>query len=518
MEEELKNNFSINNPETFQWVRNQEIDFGEFGILMPDQREDEINAIIYFASLIYQSPDGKNAGEVNFIEVINFSCNNINNTVYCYCLYYLLKNGITVTNTIRESLFSKIQNQNLNEMFKSVLIERLRGENSDFELKSSISHFSLLTDENPIFIKKLCREYFTVNEEIEIKSGMIICDVTLLELISQKENSQVWKGLSKGKKEVAIKFENYEIKDKNMIKKIKNGNTVDINKFLRENDEDYLNYIKLKDYQNKVEYYNIQFFAALSMKVKIMSWLGDSIDKVPVNSKNHFLNSVKDNLYIINKLGYVYNNIDPSHIIYNEKENKYYFINFKYLRRINGNNTNLDGNYRALTLLENSGKVRIYDDIESLLYVFNDLFIKIEYSSIEDEIQSKKQLSKYISNISQCINYLRELSSNDQNFDSMGDLGEINNYVDSIYSHVNQIVESLTINEIPQPDFLLNKIDKVRLDNIMEQVLQDSRFQYLHNDEPSLIDFSLKVLNFMIKGTIYEAEIKHRIVEFLTEQ
>lgn len=520
----------IRSAEPFKWVKSLVIKIGSY-TLTPEQREDEINAIIMLSCFSLMQEQNRNPQALDPYEILKYGSQYITTIFSYYCQYYLMKNSVVITPEILQKITEKLTSENLPGKFEAILMKRLNNDMTPSEISSSISAFSFETDAEPTYVKNLVSDLIikkhNVEEFSDLQPGMSVAGTTLVSLVIRKTNSEVWKASYNGRP-VAVKLQSLGINDGELKKLVKNSNFERIVSYIKETDQEYLNYIKLKEFLYKVRYFKVDFYNPLSKKVKIMSWLDGPIDKVVIENKKEFLKDMVQLLYELHKTGFVFNNINPHHIMVDNSSdipNKYRLVDYKNLVLNKGIDTQHEDHYRSLSLITGAGIVTPYDDIESLLYIFNDLISgKLVYTNTQDEVLKKTQLSSLSALVSEAIMALRLLKQQDPYASGLDNPPKIESYVDEIYkTGINGKASIISIilnligkfNEVADIAISLSGIDLARLKNIRNQLGTDPRFSDVVSNPSKFNDLSIKILNFMTKACQYGDEDQNLIIKFL---
>lgn len=541
--DQIENNIKvIRDSEPFRWAKNLTITVGQY-ILTPEKREDEINALIVLSCFNIFKTQNKDPQSLSPAELLQYAVKYLTQVMVYYCQYYLLKNGVMITPEILTTLQNRVTESNFSQELNIILMKRLSNDMSTFNCASCISAYSFGTDAQPDVVIKLCQDLIpfkpNVEEITELQPGMTVCGCTLVSLVSKKEYSEIWKVDYKGRP-MAIKLEPLDVEGKELKKLIKGSTFEKIIDYIKDTDEEWKGYNKLKDFPFKLDYFKIDYYNPLNMKVKLMSWLDGPVSSVVVENKKVFLQNMVEILYELHKRGLVFNNINPHHIMikssYNQNDsmssnNRFRLIDYKNITLYKGEDKPHESEYRSLALLTGSLSLTPYDDIESLLYTFNTLINgKMIYTDLSDEILKKSQLSSFSFLVSDAISKLRILRQNDIYVNSLENPPNIDKYVDIIYKNglnstqtgeiipgiVRIIMEIVTnFKEIPGINVNLTKVDAARLNNIRTQFSQDPRFSHIISNPAKFNDITLKILNFMTSSCEYDEDDQTIIFQFL---
>ena len=259
----------------FKWVKNMVITVGTY-ILNPDKREDEINAIMMLTCFHLMKDLGKDPQTMKPGQILEESFNYLPHLILLYSQVYLTKKEVEFTFDISTAIQNKIIASQIDKKFNFILMDRINGNMTPFEMFSSIDCLSFGNDVIPKFIEDLCIEYipFKPNVKIieELESGMDVCGCTLISLVSKTDMSEIWKAKNKTR-DVALKIENLDLEGKNLKNMLKSSSFEKIIDHIKETDLEYLAFQKLKDFPYKVDFMYIDYYNPLNKKVKIIHWL-----------------------------------------------------------------------------------------------------------------------------------------------------------------------------------------------------------------------------------------------------
>lgn len=433
------------------------------------------------------------------IQILINSSEYVNKLIYLYCLKYLGDNKLT-----EEQYASLKEKINFTNKYQDYVKELFTNPNAVFFLKESIDKYTFNTNVEEIFITELCAEYDTAKSH-NLMPGYPVCGCTLIEKISEKEHSQIWKA-KRGIFFVCIKMESID----EIPKKITQGGNFykKMTEFLSDGDVELENYKKLNSFANKVKFLTIDYYGPLKLKVKIMPW----IDVVPITDKKKYILELFQLFQNLNKAGFCFLNISPSHILYSSSG--CYLIDWRNLRKSGEGSITHFNSYTSLSILRGALTVSFYDDLESLLYYVNEiLYGKVTYTNENEE---KTSLSLMSGNIALYINSLRNARINDNVIND--DTIVFGNHVNGIYNYVinnfiNQLLDSYV--EINVSDIDLPEIDKARIVNIKTQLLADNSFVSVTSNPALFDEFALKILNYMTNCCQYDQETNILISKFL---
>lgn len=531
----------IRNTAQFDWVKNLIFVVGQ-QTLSPEKRNDELNAILLLTSMYIAFELKQNPQTMEPVEVLKISMEYLPKLIYYYCCYYLTINQVEITSEIMTSLQDRTLKCGLKEKYNKYLGAIIKGEKVVFELDSSISNLSFGSSSSPDAIIAICHDYIPVRHNLEVITelvpGMSVCECTLISLLSKTDKSEIWKCKYKSIF-VAIKLEDLDMSEKELKTIfVKSSNFDKIIRHIEETDLEYINYMKLKDFPYKLDYFKIGYYAPLNKKVKRMSLLEGPVDTVEIEDKKKFFQDMFQILYELHKRGLMYNSVNPHHIMFkplskdvDKSSNNYRLIDYRNIVEFKGADISSHENiYKSLSLLSDSKICTPYDDIESLFYLFNTIINgKISYTDKNDEKLKKTQLTSFSYTITESINRLRILRQQDIYVNTLENPDSIVTYIDSIYKHGIRISETETSDSIiriatyflgsfksvPGINIKLSAVDHARLKTIRDAFTADPRFESIVSNHAKFNDITLKILNFITNTCQYDAEDDAIIQAFL---
>ena len=527
----------------FKWVKNMVITVGTY-ILNPDKREDEINAIMMLTCFHLMKDLGKDPQTMKPGQILEESFNYLPHLILLYSQVYLTKKEVEFTFDISTAIQNKIIASQIDKKFNFILMDRINGNMTPFEMFSSIDCLSFGNDVIPKFIEDLCIEYipFKPNVKIieELESGMDVCGCTLISLVSKTDMSEIWKAKNKTR-DVALKIENLDLEGKNLKNMLKSSSFEKIIDHIKETDLEYLAFQKLKDFPYKVDFMYIDYYNPLNKKVKIIPWLEGPVDKVKIENKKQFIENVIEILYELHKRKIVFNNISPHHIMIKVPTGKYgdavlsnriRLVDYKNIVNFKGSDGFHEDTYRSFALLSGTTMVTPYDDIESFFFVINTLINgEISYTDLNDERLKKGQLTSFSHLVSDAIIKLRTLRQNDIYANNLETHLNNQEYINNIYkigiqsSQTGEIIPGIIsivmdfismYKEIPEINISLTRTDAASLKNIRSQFASDHRFSNIVSNPSKFNDISIKILNFMNTSVEYSDEDQMIINQFLS--
>lgn len=527
----------------FTWVKALEFSWsGKF--LGASQRSDEFNAIIYLTVKNLMTSMGDKVGQMNPIEILVTSSTYMPVIFTRYCQINILKRGAVIDQTLNDSLNAKINNMNLTNVFQTWTLQSVDTGNKSFILDDSIKHYSFGLNNPVTFIDEFVQEFIVLDVGVErivdLKPGSSVCGCTLVKLISKKEHSQVWEAKQVNRK-IAMKLEPIDYDEKE-IKKLSSTNlTKKILEHIKETDIEYLNYQKLKDYPYKLNYFNVDYYHPLRMKVKIMSWLDGHIDKSRVHDKKEFIYAMYDIAYELHKRGLMFNGFCPNHVMIKTNivgeeipqfvKSNYRIVDYKYITDFKGISNNI-GEYISQALMSGTNSVTPYDDIESLLYTINDIIgNKVIYSDRQDEYIKKTELLSMSTLVSTAITSLRALKQQDIYVNGLMTPANYKSYITEIYEvgvNVNgqNIPGIRTIlgnvfngyNEVAAIEISLVSADYELLQKIKTNIYSSTfpEFIALRSDQTKSNEVCIAILNYQINGTVPALEFQPYIHKYFS--
>lgn len=524
----------------FQWIKTQTITANGITIL-PQHREDDLNELLISCIFILMMDYKINITSISQ-EVFNQCLGIINILVKYYCIYYLQSKGITLTQEKSAALDAKIIGFNLQQYMGQVFSVRVNGNKEPFALTTSIK--AIAFDDKtcePDFIKQITAEFSTnvlSSEQIhmqlyddvdELKPGMNVCNMELIECIHKSKKSQVWKA-KKDSYFVALKLSHVQIPE-DMLKN-KSPNIIEkIVEYIKSKDEEFIGWQKLMAFTGKTSSFKIDYYYPLSLSVKIMNLFDKNIKESPPKDKKIFLPIVGLLFMELHCSGMIYNNLCMEHIVGGKTktgEQKYFLIDYKNINNVKSQyiKENLPNHgYNSLSVCCGSPVYTHYDDIESLLFLYNDLITNshIEYLTLEDEISKKTNLNVYSGIIVKAINDLRNIRSNDKFANSYDSPTNFEEYMKELYrgtstkkgiGHIiNEIIT--TVNDIPEIAVSLNPSQLALLQHIRSLLVNDSRYVTLGT---KINELSIMIVNFMTLGTLYDDQNQQLINAFINNK
>ena len=283
------------NNQIFNWVKTLEFNLDD-GLRLTQKRSDEYNAIIFLTINYLMATMGPNAiSAMSHDDIYRSTCNYIPTIFSYYCQINILKRGITFEQNLWTKLEEKIKKSDLGSVFKRWSKQFITGSDDKFLLNDPIRNYSFGENTSVKFIDDFVKSILKATESVivnkyveDIKSfeiGSNVCGCVLVKRIANKEHSQIWQA-KRGQQNVVMKMEHINIDEKEILKMTK-GSFDKILEFIKTNDIEYLNFLKLKDFQYRMEFMYIDYFNPLRMKVKIMPFLDGPISKSNIQDKKN---------------------------------------------------------------------------------------------------------------------------------------------------------------------------------------------------------------------------------------
>lgn len=502
----------------FNWFKSITITLPKY-TLLPQQRDIELNAILTACCIILKTDYNGNFNTIT-PEVFDKMITMMPVFIWYCCRYYMAKNNIGVNTKILSDLFQYIGTLNMNTYLDSICNLRSQNNTAAMDLAIDINYVCFDVGSTAPFIKSIVDRFVTpqVNKEelfdkyfesvTELKAGMDVCGCDLIEEIHKSEHTFVWKAKYKGHF-VALKMHVVEL-PKN-LQKSRTPKVIDaIKDYLREQDEDYIGWLKLKAFTGKSEMMAIDYYEPMNLCVKRMTLFDGSIASKPITDKKDFIIKMGVLFYNLHSLGYVYNNISLNHIMQKDVNGKteYYLIDYRNV------DTNKSENiitkrpkheFNSLAVIYNTAIYTFYDDLESLFYVFDYVLTKLNkiYNDVNDEVSQKQNLSTFSAIISTAILTLRDIRNNDFYINSISVPDSFDNYIREKYSAIYEILNVIlkSFNEIGEDPISLNVSQLAIYKKFREIIANDARFSNMGNYINTL---ALMITNYITLGTKYD--------------
>lgn len=534
----------------FKWIKNIEIKWGE-NVLSSAKRTDEFNVILYLALINLMSEMGDNVAKLDYVQYVVRASALMPGIFTSYCQINLIMRGVIIDESIQNALIKKIESKNLTKVFQDWTMNLVKEKKDPFALDSTIRAYSFGENIETKFIDMFVQEFIPLDANIsdvtDLVPGSSVCGCTLVKLISKKSHSQVWEAVMKNRKTV-IKLEPLDLDEKEIKKMIGSSSFEKILEHIRATDQEYLNYLKLKDYPYKLNYFNVEYFHPLRMKVKVMSWLDGPIDKVLIEDKKTLIYGLFDLIFELHKRGFMYNGFKPSHIMIKPHvvgeeippsvKSHYRIIDYKYMTSFKGVNLNMVGDHASLALLSGTNIVTPYDDIESMLYTINDIISsKVLYNDKKDEYIKKSELSTYSVLISNAITSLRTLRQQDMYVNGMQTPVDYVTYINDIYDKGLTVTDSSGINTVTIPGIRtivgtvfnsFNEISPIEvslvapdfelLKKIKSSVVMSPEpiFLNLRSDPTKTNEVCMAILNYQVNGYTPPLEFEPYVLKYFS--
>lgn len=507
----------------FNWIKSLTITTPKY-TLMPQQRENELNAILVACCIILKTDYNENF--TSLTPDVFTKCVNIIQTFIWYCCrYYMAISGIPVNNDLLSKIFQHIGTLNLNVYLDQVCYARSQNIQQPMDIANDINYTCFgNTNVTPLFIKSIVDKFVVsqpidqrTEEEIfnsyyqtitELKPGMDVCGCDLIEELHKSEHTFVWKAKYKSHF-VALKMHVVEL-PKNLQKSRTPKVIESIKDHLRDTDEDYLGWLKLKAFTGKSEMMAIDYYEPMNLCVKRMTLFDGSIATKPISDKKQFIIKMGVLFYQLHKLGYVYNNISLNHIMQKDVNGtvEYYLIDYRNVD-VNKSQNLVDRRpkheFNSLAVIYGTSIYTFYDDIESLLYVIDYVLTKLSkiYNDIHDEISQKQNLSTFSAITSTAILSLRELRNNDIYVNSIQVPENYENYITEKYTSIYTILDVIlkSFNDIGDDSISLNVAQLALYKKFREIIAADARFS---NAGKYINTLALMTTNYITMGTKYD--------------
>lgn len=510
--EELKSSFTIDitNSAQYAWVKTQSYGYS-IGILSPEKRSDEYNVLLTLALIQMLKT---NRSEYNLLPNL-LGTDYLYNIILSYCHYYFLSKDEEIDQDRLQQL--KILIDPLVKDYGKYLIKLVKDEVTEYPLFKSVKVFSMGSTEEETIIKDICEKILSVEVITKLEPEMNVCGFSLVECVSKKDNSEVWKASKNGRFN-ALKIQDSQLEDK-FIKKNKNHHEKIIEQ-IKLTDPEYINYTTLLPmFNNKISYFTIDYFRPLNKKVKIMTWCDGPITKLSIDNKGEAIKNILSILQSLHNEKLCLSNLKPEHIMFDVKENKYILISYSYITKHLGILVHPVNNYSSLFLLSGNTNVTFYDDLESLFYIYDELISGVKkYDSLELQVTYKYDLSIYNGVTKDIILYIRQLKEADKYLTSEISSNEFKEYVNNYY---NYIISSFTYFlsqkiELSIINVDLSEIDKARLRKISQYLSSDPIYiPYIQSNPAFVNELAIKILNFMTTGCKYDIQSQTLIENFL---
>ena len=305
----------------FAWISSLDIQTPS-GNFIHTLRDEDINGIIYSTCMSLSRDHQINPNSLQPYDLLTHTYNYVPIFAAYLCQYLLLKREVQLTPETIHTINQRILAEGLNEKFWRYIVAKISGSHEKYILHSSIMNLCFGDDVAPEFVMRIVGDLlpFESNLQVveELTPGMNVCGITLVERLSKKEHSEVWKAAERGNRPVVIKLEPIGIEGKELNKMLKGKDSTKMIEYIQSTDEEFINFNKkLKSFPYKVESFRVDFYGPMNMKVKIISLLAGPIGKVPVENKGEFLMNMVNLLYTLHSKGIVHGDISINHIMIN---------------------------------------------------------------------------------------------------------------------------------------------------------------------------------------------------------
>lgn len=498
--------------------------------LLPQQRENELNAILTACCIILKTDYNCNFNTIT-PEIFDKMITMMPVFIWYCCRYYMSKNNIGVNSIILSNMFQHIGTLNMYTYLDTICNVRSQNVTTPMDIANDINYVCFGANVTPVFIKSIVDRFATpqVSEEelfnkyfesvTELKPGMDVCGCDLIEELHKSEHTFVWKAKYKSHF-VALKMHVVEL-PKN-LQKSRTPKVIDaIKEHLRDTDEDYIGWLKLKAFSGKSEMMAIDYYEPMNLCVKRMTLFDGSIVTKPIGDKKDFIIKMGILFFNLHKLGYIYNNMSLNHIMQKDVNGKteYYLIDYRNVNTFKSENVisrRPKHEFNSLAVIYNTSIYTFYDDLESLFYVFDYVLTKLNkvYNDINDEVSQKQNLSTFSAIISTAILSLRDIRNNDIYVNSISTPEILDTYITEKYTHIYEILNVIlkSFNEIGEDPISLNVSQLAIYKKFREIIANDPRFSSMGNYINTL---ALMVTNYITLGTKYDETSMQNIMAIL---
>ena len=431
-----------------------------------------------------------------------------------------------------ESLVRKIRekqtefNENIQNFINFIITKSRNKEMPDvpFFFSDDISRFCFKpSSNNDTYVTNFCKEFtevqtdvsadvtalsnaiseIRVEQDLSLHQGACICGYTLFELVSKKdETNQIWK-VTKDKHLTVLKFSQSDHSGNKSYENI-------INHY-KDTDREYIIWGVLKKIapNSLVRFMWFDYYAALNLKIKLLSYEGEPVSKCKIEKKKDMLTKIIDIISVINKEQLCICNLSPEHFL--KQGDKYTLIDYKYVRKMSSKTDDIRDNlFSSISLISKTFPVTFYDDIESYMYIFQYLLTE---SVINNE--DKDTLSTCLPKVREFITNLRIEKSRDDYIAGRLKL-EVKTYtidkVDRLVGFVKGVIDSIPV--ISDVNLTLSPSDQACVSNIKIYLASDLRYSSV--EESQLNEFAVQIMNYMKTSCQYSADIQARINDFLS--
>lgn len=526
--------------EYYKFFKALDLNFGEGAFISTaSSRSDDANAVIVACVYILFYEDGQQCTNIDVNTSIKI-IHTVNRYIKNCCIYMLMVKGVTINQNILNELDVKINTLNAATNFYGTLYSSLTQPSTTFLFQNDVKNISF-DDPNsvPQFILNIISQFQTndaqlvqqfqqlqvtekveekveVDDKIALVPGLCIFEYTLVEKISS-DKSEIWK-VKRNNNYFIMKMQDYKPKKKNdKTNNPQNQINAIINE-IKESDDEFKGWKRLTSFPHKTEFFYIYYIPSNKLKIKILTAFTGNIIQIPPVNADVFIFEMTNILKSLHETGMIFNNICKEHIVVNNN-NEHFLIDY---RNVAPNKSEVlieklpKHGYNSLSVLMGSRIYTFYDDIESLLYLFDDIITDTTkiYDNQSDEINKKNSLSVFSSIIANAILQLRQLRANDQYANSIDVppvfLEYINNQYAYIYQYINNVIQNT--NTIAKENISLNITENALFNQIRNNMVSDPRFNVLGDRINKL---ALMATNYILYQTSYSEENMHLINLFL---
>lgn len=391
----------------------------------PDKRHITLNSIMYVAVIIFnldQSPESLKRS------IISKTVENIDTIIFCFTEVMMMINKYPIEHLNMDKFNQSRAQLNLQNMFLSnlesgqpILEDAVKkycfavpSGNIPFEEFLIIPNLSSPQQVSPQQVSPQQNSLPSVpvpaDEEPQIVDETILKmdsnigeRYSLKRLLSKKEDVEVWvaKDTKFGNNEKVLKLINADSlkwfnRDKPKIS-------------IDENFTEYTNLKHLKAYEKYITSYPYADFSKKTNRVYLVSDLFTPLRLDAVASKPDLLIQLFYALDELHKLGYCYNNLKPDHIMF-DKHGQLKLIDFKRIKPV-GEQVDIPASAYNSASLNNHGISSIYNDFESLIYIWETLITskELSFGTYEEEKDVKNTLQPFDAKTKHAILELRKL-------------------------------------------------------------------------------------------------------------
>ena len=494
--------------QNYQAITSVAIQDGDF-ILSQNQRNYFLNGVLYH-TLNNMIANGTDPSGINPFSILEESLAYFPIIVSTIIKKFITDQKVIVTDQMFETITQRVSDTAI--YYQNWVIDRARNNLHDFYFETEVNHYFYGSETKTDIIHSIAREFIPVfvsdrvEKLTELKTGMSVENFLLEKQLYKSDNSEVW-SVKRGSNTYAMKFEPNNLDPKFMTKFLKKGEFGPIKEELNNTDLENQKYKLLSGFKHKPRM-KIGYFEPLNMKVKMMNLLEGPITKIPVDNKLDFLNEMKQILRDLHSSKYVFTTLSPDNIMVFPSTKKYCLIDLKNVTYFKGKNPDFKNDYKSLSLITSSTiPVTTYDDIESLLYIFDELISsKKEYLNTDDEITKKSNLSVYTGIVAKAIEILRELKQGDRIVNTFDINYNHEDYINEFYTNIDMIFNQIANSYLPFEPIITSLIapDSALLTLIKNKILNSSNHTFINivrNQPSQFIDqICMAILNYQVYG------------------